>query len=297
MNHSTVPELVASCWTSAGDAAPLRVPETSPLPIADRLEALASTGWAGFGLVYDDLIEAKATLGLTALRKLIEDAGFRYVEVELLSDWWDESLNYQWRPRFDLLLEAAETLGARFIKVGTAFGDPAPDLQMFIDPLRLLTAEAKARGTRIALEPIPFTAVSSIPAAADLMRAVDMPDCGLIVDYWHVFRAGTTLQELAASVTSDQIIGVELNDADAKVSGTLFEDTRDNRRYCGEGDQDVTGFISTLQNLGYQGPWGVEILSNKHRKLPVREALQTAYSTTLQCFPRSVAGTQPLERH
>lgn len=294
MNHATVPELVASCWTSAGDAAPLRVPETSPVPIADRIEVLASTGWAGFGLVYDDLLEAKATLGLSGLRKLIDEAGFRYVEVELLSDWWDESRRYDWRPRFDLLLDAAETLGARFIKVGTAFGDPAPDLGFFIDPLRRLTAEAKARGTQIALEPIPFTAVSSIPAAADLMRSVNMPECGLVVDYWHVFRAGTTLQELAASVTADQILGVELNDADAEVRGTLFEDTRDNRRLCGEGDQDVTGFIRTLQKLGYEGPWGVEILSTEHRKLPVREALQTAFSTAVGCFPASVARTQPV---
>ncbi|MEO5315822.1 sugar phosphate isomerase/epimerase [Pseudarthrobacter sp. CC12] len=294
MNDASVPELVASCWTSAGDAAPMRKPETSPVPIADRLEALASTGWAGFGLVYDDLVEAKATMGFRALRKLIDEAGFRYIEVELLSDWWDEELLYNWRPRFDLLLDAAETLGARFIKVGTAFGEPAADLSVFVDPLRRLTAEAKARGTRIALEPIPFTAVSSIPAAADLMRLVGMPECGLVVDYWHVYRAGTTLEEVAASVTADQIFGVELNDADDEIRGTLFEDTRDNRRLCGEGDQDVTGFIRTLQELGYEGPWGVEILSNEHRKLPVRDALKAAYSTALACFPAQVAHAQPV---
>ena len=70
-----------------------------------------------------------------------------------------------------------------------------------------------------------------------------MPGCGLVVDYWHVFRAGTTLDELSSSLDADQIFGVELNDADAEVRGSLFEDTRDNRRLCGQGDQDVTGFI------------------------------------------------------
>jgi sugar phosphate isomerase/epimerase len=281
----TAPELVASCWTSAGSAAPLDIPATSPVPIAERLEAIVSTGWAGFGLAHDDLAAARDTFGFAALRDLIDEAGLRYVEVELLTDWWDESLAPAWRPKFDLLLEAAEALEARFIKVGTSIGEHLDNLDFLVEPLRRLTAEAALRGTRIALEPMPFSMVGSVPAAADLMRKVDMPGCGLVVDYWHVFRAGTTLDELSASITADQIFGVELNDAAAEVRGTLFEDTRDNRRLCGRGDQDVTGFIQALKSLGFDGPWGVEILSGEHRALPVKEALRAAHDTTLACFP------------
>jgi sugar phosphate isomerase/epimerase len=255
------------------------------VPIADRIEAIAATGWSGFGLAHDDLAAARASLGFRALRGRIDAAGLRYVEVELLTDWWDESLAPRWRPQFDLLLEAAEALGARFIKVGTTIGEPLDDLDFLVEPLRRLTAEAALRGTRIALEPMPFSMVGNVPAAADLMRKVDMPGCGLVVDYWHVFRAGTTLDELSASLTADQIFGVELNDAAAEVRGTLFEDTRDNRRLCGQGDQDVTGFVRTLKSLGFDGPWGVEILSEEHRALPVKEALRAAHATTLDCFP------------
>jgi len=289
MTDTHAPELVASCWTSAGNVAPLQIPETSPVPIADRIGAIASTGWSGFGLAHDDLAAVRSTLGFPALRSLIDDAGLRHVEVELLSDWWDESLSHRWRPQFDLLLEAAETLGAKFIKVGTTIGKPLDDLNFLVEPLRRLTAEAALRGTRIALEPMPFSMVGSVPAAADLMRKVDMPGCGLVVDYWHVFRAGTTLDELSRSLDADQVFGVELNDADAEIRGSLFEDTRDNRRLCGQGEQDVTGFIKTLKSIGFNGPWGVEILSGEHRALPVREALRTAYETALACFPADPA--------
>lgn len=285
MTATPPPELVASCWTSAGNVAPLAQSETSPVPLADRVEAIASTGWSGLGLAHDDLAVARATLGLPALRRLIDDAGLRYIEVELLSDWWDESLARDWRPKFALLLEAAETLGARFIKVGTSLGQPLDDLDFLIEPLRQLTTEATLRGTRIALEPMPFSLAGSVPAAADLMRKVDMPDCGLVVDYWHVYRAGTTLEELSTRLTADQIFGVELNDAAREIRGTLFEDTRDNRRLCGQGNQDVTGFIRSLKNLGFTGPWGVEILSSEHRALPVKVALQAAHDTSLACFP------------
>lgn len=284
MTYSSTPELIATCWTSAGNIAPLSKPETSPIPIGERLEAIASTGWAGFGLAHDDLVAARDTIGFSGLRGLIDRAGFRHVEVELLSNWWDESRSHEWGPQFELLLDAAETLGARFIKVGTAFSEPLDDLDFLVEPLRRLTKEASKRGTRVALEPMPFSMVGSMPAAAGLMRSVDMPECGLVVDYWHVFRAGTSLDELSRSLTADQVFGVELNDAEAEIKGTLFEDTRDNRRLCGEGDQDVTGFIKTLQAIGFNGPWGVEILSKQHRALPVREALESAYSTALACF-------------
>ena len=289
MTDPQAPELVASCWTSAGNVAPLQVPETSPVPIADRLQAIASTGWSGFGLAQDDLAAVRSTLGFPALRNLIDDAGLRHVEVELLTDWWDESLSHRWRPQFDLLLEAAETLGARFIKVGTTMGKPLAELECLVEPLRRLSAEAALRGTRIAVEPMPFSMVGSVPAAADLMRKVDVPGCGLVVDYWHVFRAGTSLDELSSSLEAHQIFGVELNDADAEIRGSLFEDTRDNRRLCGQGDQDVEGFIQTLKSIGFNGPWGVEILSEEHRALPVREALRAAHETARACFSEDPA--------
>ena len=34
------PTLLAACWTSAGDVMPLRGPDTSPLPIRTRIEAV-----------------------------------------------------------------------------------------------------------------------------------------------------------------------------------------------------------------------------------------------------------------
>jgi sugar phosphate isomerase/epimerase len=77
---------------------------------------------------------------------------------------------------------------------------------------------------------------------------------------------------------------VELNDADATVVGTLFEDTVDRRRYCGEGVFDLAGIISALRTAGWSGPWGVEILSTEHRRLDVRQAAAHAAATTQELF-------------
>jgi sugar phosphate isomerase/epimerase len=128
---------------------------------------------------------------------------------------------------------------------------------------------------------MPFTAVASIPQGAELVTAVGHPACGLVVDAWHVFRAGTTPAEVAACLTPDILFGVELDDADPAVVGTLFEDTVHRRRYCGEGTFDLPGLVRALRDTGFDGPWGVEILSDEHRARPLVEGLRMARDTAL----------------
>ena len=69
------PALVATCWTSAGNVAPLDDPETSPFSAIDRIQAVASTGWAGIGFGQDDLRVIRDTVGFPAIRAEIEAAG------------------------------------------------------------------------------------------------------------------------------------------------------------------------------------------------------------------------------
>ncbi|WP_222711087.1 sugar phosphate isomerase/epimerase family protein [Quadrisphaera setariae] len=272
------PALVASCWTSAGDALPAGDRERSPLPLAERVRAIADTGWVGLGLLHADL-DGLSAEGLADLADLVRSEGLAHVEVELLDGWWDD--DSAWRPRWGLLLAAARALGAAFVK---ATPPPAGHPGDLVPRLRSLAGEAAAAGTRLALEPLPWSAVDSIPAGADLARAVDHPAFGLVVDAWHVFRAGTSMDDLAAALAPaprSVVVGVELDDADADVVGTLFEDTRDHRRYCGEGSFDLHGFVRVLRAAGFEGPWGVEALSAEHRALSLDDALVRARDAAL----------------
>jgi len=275
------PALIATCWTSAGDVSPLALPdERSPFDIVDRVEAVATTGWRGIGIAQDDLRIVRDTIGFDSLRDHIAAHGLEYTEIEFLNDWWEGGAA---RESSDatraLLLEAAEALGAMHIKVGTSFSEQLTSVEPLVDPLRRLAEEAHERGTRIALEPMPFSMISTVPMGAELVRAVDHPACGIIVDSWHVFRAGTTPEELEKLLSADIVFGAELDDADAEVVGSLFEDTINNRRLCGEGTFDLPALVAALHRIGYRGPWGVEIISREHRRLPIDLALRRAHDT------------------
>jgi sugar phosphate isomerase/epimerase len=183
----STPSLVATCWTSAGNVAPLDDPEISPFSAVDRIHAVASTGWAGIGFGQDDLRVIRETVGFPAIRAEIEAAGLRHVEVELASGWWRED-DLSWRGTWELLLEAAHELQASFVKIGTAFGSPVDDITPFVKPLRQVANEAATVGTRVALEPLPFGFIGSMPQGADLIRAADHPSAGLLVDFWRLPR-------------------------------------------------------------------------------------------------------------
>ena len=282
----SAPALVATCWTSAGNVAPLDNPEVSPFSAIDRVRAVASTGWAGIGFAHDDLQVVRETIGLSTLRAEIDSAGLQHTEVELASGWWRQD-DVSWRGTWELLLDAAQELGASFIKVGTELGSPVKDITPFVEPLRRIADEAVHHGTRVALEPLPFGLIGSMPQGADLIRAAGHPAAGLVVDFWHVFRADTTLVDLVACLDPDMVFGVELCDAQPEIVGTLFEDTRDRRNLVGQGAQDVVGFIRAMREVGFQGPWGVEILSTEHRQRPLIDALTVARDTTMKAFERA----------
>jgi sugar phosphate isomerase/epimerase len=257
-------------------------PAISPVPIAERITAVAAAGFYGLGLVADDLAAIRDSIGFDALRTLISDAGLRHVEIELLERWWiprgEAGNTYDAR---DLLFEAADVLAPVQIKIGSDNGPARPDPQALAAPLRDLAEQAAAHGTRVAIETMPFSAIPTVPMGAEVVAAANHRAAGLLIDAWHVFRAGTTLAEVRAALRPEMIFGVELDDARSDIVGTLFEDTVENRLFCGEGSFELTGLVALLRDLGFDGPWGVEILSTSYRALPVAQALKLAAKTTL----------------
>ncbi len=271
--------LLATCWTTAGDAAPLRGDERSPVPLRTRIEVAAAAGFRGFGVTHPDLMAAVADIGLAGVRALLDANGIEHRELELLTGWWADGAarHASDAVRHDLL-DAAEALGARTIKVAPDVSGAAWDPDRWATELATLGHEAAEHGTRVALEFLPWSNIADVHQGRKLVEAAGHPAVGLLVDAWHVGRAGTPVSDLAA-LPAERIFGVELDDFADQQVGTMFEDTRDRRRYCGEGGFDVPGMINALRRAGWHGPWGVEILSEEHRTAPYADAVAKAFDT------------------
>jgi sugar phosphate isomerase/epimerase len=277
-------DLLASCWTTAGSARPLRGDDASPFPIRDRVEAAARAGYRGFGIVHEDLVRALAELGYAGLRALLDDNGIEHLELEMLNDWFadgDRRVRSD-RVRTDLLA-AAEALGARHIKVGGEVDGTTWPLEPLVEDFRRLCEQADGVGARIALEPMPFGQIRDLRAAVDVIDRAGHAAGGVTLDIWHMTRAGVDLADIADLPGRDVVV-VELSDARAELVGTMIDDTLDRRLLCGEGDVDVVGFIRAVRSTGFTGPWGVEILSEEHRRRSLRSQARLSYITTMWQF-------------
>ncbi len=276
-----MPELVAACWTTAGDAAPLPGLEVSPVPLEERIRIAARAGFAGVGLVHHDLMPFLADGGdLATLRQVVEDEGLRYVELEFLTGWWlpdDERAESD--ATMQLLLHAAERLGAYELKIGPALDASPYDVDRYAERLHQVAAAFADTNTVVSLEFMPFANISTLAAALDLVRRADHPNVGLMLDLWHLVRSSTPMAEVA-QVPPRHVTAVELCDGPPRQEGDGYEDTVLRRALCGDGAFPVAEFVSTLRSMGWDGPWGVEILSETYRRRPVEDAVREAYAST-----------------
>ena len=276
-------ELVAACWTSAGDIAPRRGDGRSPIDIRTRVETVAATGWTGMGIGHADLVRARDTIGLRRLAALLADNGLHTLELEFIHDWWTsgERRAASDRIRRDLF-EAASELDVATVKAGAKNAGEPVDRDNFLAEFDRLATEAHAAGTRIALESTASSDVlPTVREAIAVVKAVDNPHGGLCVDVWHTTRSGVAHAELVGILPLDQVFGAELSDGDAEQPASIWDDEINHRLPPGEGAFDVPGFIVALHALGYRAHWGVEIMSEAHRALPVKTALKRAHASAV----------------
>jgi sugar phosphate isomerase/epimerase len=280
-----IPDLIASCWTAGGNADARGGKTPCPIDLRVRIEAAGKAGWTGFGLLHADLIQARDTIGYTVLRRIFDDNGIKHVELEYLLDWWatGERRVASDQVRGDLFA-AIGPLNAMHLKIGPGMLTEPVESEVMRESWEGLCEQAASQGTRVAIESAPYSHFPTVDSIVSLVTDVDHPNGGLLLDIWHVYRSGMDYTAMAKMVSRKYLFAVELCDAKATVIDSLFEDTINQRELCGQGDANVADYIRAIDQIGFDGPWGVEIISNAHRARPLNEALTLAYQTTVDCF-------------
>ena len=272
-------ELMTLYWTTAG-VFPWRG-EISRFDFKDRVEAAARAGFKGIGIWHTDLEHDMLHRSLKEMKNIMDDNGMQYLELEFLLDWFveggrkDESDGRKRR-----LLEAAETLRAKHIKVGD-FYNTLYSMPRLVDSFAALCREAEAAGTTIAFELMGSSMINNLKDAITLVETAGAKNGGLILDIVQVENLGMTFEEISR-IPLQYLLGIELNDG-ALPGSPLYDPSRA-RRYCGEGDFDVKGLIHCVQKMGYTGPWAVEVMSEELAVQPLEVLNRRAFETTMAEF-------------
>jgi len=276
-------ELLASYWTLAG-ADPHTDREYSPFDFEQRVAAAAHAGFKGIGIWHADLEHTLQKYSLKEMKSILDDHGIKHLELEFLTGWF---LDGEERRQSDILrqklFEAADVLRPHHIKVGHFFKTQAT-MDQLIESFAKLCADAAEHGTPVAFEMMPFCDIDSDEKAMQLVEGAGAKNGGLNLELWHISKLRIPHEKIA-SIPQKYVVSVDINDGTWECSWDLREDAINHRTFCGDGEFDVKGFVKTMLNAGYKGPWGTEVLDAEWRKKPLNETVKKAFESTIAQFP------------
>jgi sugar phosphate isomerase/epimerase len=276
-------ELLGLYWTTSGPAEPHYGREWSLFDFEDRCSQAARVGFSGIGLWHADLEHILETRTLDELAQLLDEHGLRYLELEFLPNWFLEPADERRQASDRLrtrLWEAAAALPTHHVKVGNIPGVPC-DLDTLVERFAELCADAaEHHDARIVYEFMPPDVnVHDLDTALALVERANAPNGSLAIDTWHMAKLGITPDALRA--TPARHLGwVELSDGQWADMDDPVDETINHRELPGEGEFPIREYVAAVRDAGYPGPWGVEVLSEKLRALPIEEIFDRAYATS-----------------
>ena len=250
---------------------------------ASLTEAIDLATEAGFEGISINLREA-IDLGLEKVQSLLEEKGLKIgswgfpVDVRGDDDAYEKGLK-----ALPELADAAHTLGC--LRTSTYILSFSDDLsfehnfQRHADRLRPAAEILAAHDCRLGLEFLgpktlrdghAYEFIHTMEGMLELCERIGTGNMGLLLDCWHWYTAHGTVEDLQKLQDKD-IVDVHVNDAPA---GIPMDEQVDNvRRMPGEtGVIDISGFLRTLNEIGYTGPVMAEPFSEDVRRLSAPDA-------------------------
>jgi sugar phosphate isomerase/epimerase len=277
-------DLLGLYWTISGPVEVHVGREWSLFDLADRCEHASRAGFKGIGLWHADLEKVLETRSLGDVKQLLDDNGLEYLELEFLMDWFLDPGD-QRRQASDAVREqlfhAAAALDAHHVKVGNIPGTPCELSQLTERYGELCADAAEKHDSRVVYEFMPFDAnVHDLESALALVEGANAPNGGLAIDTWHMAKLGIEPEELRR-IQSRHLGWVELSDGRYENMPDLIDETVNHRRLPGEGEFPIRDYVAACRDVGYDGPWGVEVLSEELRNLPIDQIFDRAYETSM----------------
>jgi sugar phosphate isomerase/epimerase len=273
-------ELANAYWTSAGPVEVHFGREWSLYDFAERCAQAAETGFVGLGLWHADIEHQLEQRSLEDIRRVLDDNGQRCLELEFIWDWFLDE-NDEARKAADtqrrMLFDAAAALDAHHIKAGNIPGTPCEMPRLKEAYAELVADAAQHCSAKVLYEFMPFDVnVNSIEKALEVMDGVD--NTGVVIDTWHMGKLGVKPEDLR-KIPLDRLGWVELSDGQYEDMEDQLDEVVNRRKLPGEGEFDIRGYVEVARDMGYAEPWGVEVLSEDLRALPLDEMYRRSYET------------------
>lgn len=237
---------------------------------------------AGFRLLSADLFSLRthrdANGGVHRFREVLDESGVAVYDLSGITITDDRATTLA---ELDEFLGFAGGLGATWIQSRMPV-DNATSRAVYAE----VADRVSAKGYGLAFEYSSFVPIRSLRQASDFVAeiATRVPRQALMIDSWHFYQCGDTLDRLRELDPS--LFGyLQLDDALAPGPDTRF-DTLNRRTLPGRGHLDLVGFLSVFEELGLSGVVSIEVMNEDLRRLDVDDYAKQVASTTFEVLGR-----------
>ncbi|WP_313801540.1 sugar phosphate isomerase/epimerase family protein [Sphingobium sp.] len=252
------------------------------VPLLDRLAPAREAGLQGISLMPRDIWSLEQQgMNAAEIRARIEDHGLRIGEMDCTACWLPSHRRMgEDSPMAALLrsltpervIATAARIGASSVTAVEMTG-VAHALDEAAEAFAHVCDRAADHGLKAHIEFLPFGGIPDLASAWAIVQMAGRPNGGLTLDSWHFFRSRSSL-DLLAAIPGSRIHTVQINDAPAKASDDLMQETMNGRLTPGEGSLDLLGFVRTLDEIGCVAPVSVEIFTREMASLPIAEVIR-----------------------
>ncbi|CAN1532060.1 COG3185 4-hydroxyphenylpyruvate dioxygenase and related hemolysins [Rhabdaerophilaceae bacterium] len=233
--------------------------------LQDKLEAISAAGFQHVEIFENDLIAFPGSP--RDVRRLCADLGLAIVTCQPFRDF--EGMPAARRQRnfdraerkFDLLGELGTDL---FFVCSSAAPDAEGGIDRLADDFCELSTRAAQRGIKVGYEALAWGKhIFDYRDAWEIVRRADQPNLGIVLDSFHIIARDIDLAPIAR-IPGDKIFLVQIADA-PKLSLDPLSWSRHWRCLPGQGDFDLSAFMSVLGQTGYDGVLSLEIFNDRFR--------------------------------
>ena len=151
------------------------------------------------------------------------------------------------------------------------------------DAMAQLADLAKPFGVRLALEymGVPASSVKTFSQALSIVRKAGRENAGLLVDTWHHYAGGGTVEELKLA-GGKEIFMVHVSDCPERKP---FSAVRTECFLPGDGVIPIKEMLQSLGETGYEGPVSAEVMAPEIRHLAPTEYIRRTKMSVVPLLP------------
>jgi 2-keto-myo-inositol isomerase len=221
-----------------------------PVPILKKIEIAGKAGYAAIELWHDDIDAHLADGGtLAEIRHAVDDQNLDVPTTIYLKGWFETT-----GPTHAAELDECKRRMEQSVAVGALYAIAGPPAGMADHDLgarnyRELLQIGVEMGVKPAMEFLGFVEdINTIEDALEIITKADHPAGTVVLDPFHIFRGGGSLESIA-KLRAEQIAIMHFNDSPATPPRAQQHDK--DRVYPGDGHLDLKRELDLLRKIGY----------------------------------------------